>query len=576
MLEIGSLVYGKYKILNVVGQGGMSVVYMAVDEKANQTWAIKEVRKDGEVDYESVKQSLITEIDILKKLNHPNMPRIVDVFDAKDSFIIVMDYIQGNSLNKILREYGAQPQEYVIEWAKQLCDVLGYLHSRKPPIIYRDMKPSNIMLKPDGNVALIDFGTAREFKKMNLADTTCLGTIGYAAPEQFGGMGQTDARTDIYCLGITLYELITGCSPRNSPYEMKPFRQINPSLSNGLENIIQKCTQRNPDDRYQSAAELMYALEHYEEYDDKYRKKQKIKLSVFIITAVLAAAFFAGGVVLDDHSLQNESENNEFAVNELNDSTDTDDENNINVVSVVSVDSVDSVDTPDQPMNKEAYIRSIQSYKENDNVFTTKEEDDLNKLLDENKDTIISNPNDCSDICYEIGRLYWYYYSTDSENDDQYSGVIKSSEWFEKTIENASEVSEYLSLAKMYYNTSVLYKDIDVNTNYETDEGRFRELFHNLTQLIDLETKKYNNPEFEKLELLELVRSTIQKYAVNFKSDNVTYDEINLMISHIEFLASSTNEYSEKKDSILSSMDDTRKAVDSAYITDGGMVNYDN
>lgn len=291
MLEIGSLVDGKYKILNKVGQGGMSVVYLAMNEKANKQWAVKEVRKDGVRDFEVVKQGLVAEIDILKKLNHPNLPSIVDVIDTEESFIIIMDYIQGNSLNKALDEYGAQPQENVITWAKQLCDVLGYLHSRTPAIIYRDMKPANVMLKPDGNVTLIDFGTAREYKEKNLADTTCLGTVGYAAPEQFGGMGQTDARTDIYCLGATLYHLVTGKNPCEPPYEILPIRQVNPSLSSGLERIILKCTQRDPNDRYQSAAELMYALEHYEEIDDLYRKKQKKKLGAFLATAALTLAF---------------------------------------------------------------------------------------------------------------------------------------------------------------------------------------------------------------------------------------------------------------------------------------------
>ena len=122
MLEIGSLVDGKYKILNKVGQGGMSVVYMAINEKANKTWAVKEVRKDGVLNFESVKQGLVAETNILKKLSHPNLPSIIDVIDTEDSFIIIMDYVQGNSLNKALEEYGAQPQEYVIEWAKQLCD----------------------------------------------------------------------------------------------------------------------------------------------------------------------------------------------------------------------------------------------------------------------------------------------------------------------------------------------------------------------------------------------------------------------------------------------------------------------
>ncbi len=287
MLEIGSLVDGKYKILNKVGQGGMSVVYLAMNEKANKQWAVKEVRKDGVLDFESVKQGLVAETDILKKLDHPNLPSIIDVIDTQDSFLIIMDYIQGNALNKALEEYGAQPQEYVIEWAKQLCDVLGYLHSQNPPIIYRDMKPANIMLKPDGNVTLIDFGTAREYKEKNIADTTCLGTVGYAAPEQFGGMGQTLSRTDIYCLGATLYHLVTGMNPCEPPYEIRPIREINPSLSGGLERIIMKCTQRDPNDRYQSAAELMYALEHYEEEDITFKNKQRRKLRTFITTSVL-------------------------------------------------------------------------------------------------------------------------------------------------------------------------------------------------------------------------------------------------------------------------------------------------
>lgn len=165
MLKIGSLVDGKYRVLSEIGHGGMSVVYMAINEKANKTWAIKEVRKDGVKDFEVVRQGLIVETEMLKRLDHPNLPSIVDVIENEDTFLIVMDYIEGNPLSQALEEYGAQPQEFVIEWAKQLCDVLDYLHTRNPAIIYRDMKPANIMLKPDGNITLIDFGTAREFKE---------------------------------------------------------------------------------------------------------------------------------------------------------------------------------------------------------------------------------------------------------------------------------------------------------------------------------------------------------------------------------------------------------------------------
>lgn len=286
MLQIGSLVDGKYKVLRVVGKGGMSVVYQAVNEKANKIWAIKEVRKDGTQNFEVVKQNLIAETDMLKRFNHPNLPSIIDVIDTDDSFLIVMDYIEGNSLSKAIETSGAQSQEDVIEWAKQLCDVLGYLHSQNPPIIYRDMKPANVMLKPDGNISLIDFGTAREFKSSSVEDTTCLGTQGYAAPEQYGGHGQTDARTDIYCLGATMYHLITGHNPSTPPYEMYPIRQWNPMLSSGLEEIITKCTQRNPNDRYQSCAELLYALENYEQFDIENKKVQNLKWKTFLTSSI--------------------------------------------------------------------------------------------------------------------------------------------------------------------------------------------------------------------------------------------------------------------------------------------------
>lgn len=298
MLQVGSLVDNKYKVLSEIGHGGMSVVYLAINERANKTWAIKEVRKDGVVDFESVKQGLVVETDMLKRLNHPNLPSIIDVIDTEDSFLIIMDYIEGTSLSKLLKTSGAQPEDKVIKWAKQLCDVLGYLHRQNPPIIYRDMKPANVMLKPDGNITLIDFGTAREFKNRAMVeDTTCLGTRGYAAPEQFGGRGQTDARTDIYCLGATLYHLLTGHSPAEPPYEIKPISYWIPQYAgSGLEKLILKCTQQDPDSRYQNCAELMYALEHYREEDDRLLKKRKKQWRRFLIAAIIGLVGLLGAV----------------------------------------------------------------------------------------------------------------------------------------------------------------------------------------------------------------------------------------------------------------------------------------
>lgn len=309
LLPRGTVIGGKYEVLREIGQGGMSVVYLVMDTHLNKNWALKEVRRDLVQDFEVVKQGLVVETNMLKKLSHPFLPRIVDVIETEGVFYVVMDYIEGMTLKQVLDEYGAQPQDKVIEWAIDLCEVLNYLHTRKPEIIYRDMKPGNIMLKPEGGIVLFDFGIAREFKEKNVADTTCLGTIGYAAPEQFGGQGQTTERTDIYGLGATLYHLVTGMDPSAPPYEMVPIRQVNPGLSSGLEKIILKCTQRNPDDRYQSCAELMYALEHYNEMDVEYQKNQRNKLVAFLVPLVIGL-ISAGVAVFSYFGLQTQIRNN--------------------------------------------------------------------------------------------------------------------------------------------------------------------------------------------------------------------------------------------------------------------------
>lgn len=298
MTRVGTVLGGKYEILKKIGQGGMSIVYVAMDTRLNKQWAVKEIKKNPKQDTRMLLKGLQMEANILKMVDHPVLPRIVDIINYNGTVFVVMDYIEGRPLSEVLKLEGAQPQEKVIEWAKDLCSALDYLHSMNPPIIYRDMKPSNIMLKPDGKVKLIDFGTAKEFDVESLADTTALGTRGYAAPEQFGdargrGIHKTDARTDIYSLGATLYHIITGKNPSEPPYVIKPIRDWNPKLSSGLEKIINKCTMPNPEDRYQSCSELIYDLEHYEELDDAFKRSCLRKMRSFLVCAGLTVTFTA-------------------------------------------------------------------------------------------------------------------------------------------------------------------------------------------------------------------------------------------------------------------------------------------
>lgn len=478
MLEIGSIIDGKYKILNKVGQGGMSYVYLAMNEKANKQWAVKEVRKDGVIDFEAVKQGLVAEIDILKRLSHPHLPSIVDVIDTDDTFIIIMDYIEGKSLKDRLDEYGAQPQDKVIEWAKQLCDVLGYLHSRQPAIIYRDMKPANIMLKPDGTITLVDFGTAREFKGKNAADTACLGTAGYAAPEQFGKMGrESDPRTDIYGLGATLYHLVTGMNPCEPPYTIKPIRQINPGLSGGFEKIILKCTERNPDDRYQSAAELMYALEHYDEIDDLFRRKQKKKLWAFLIPAVLTFVF-AGVAIWGYHAAENKKKDNYDYI--------------VSTAKNVS-DYYEAIVT--DPTRSEAYLETESNmgfikFLTSDGSLTAEDNGYLSKLrggLDDingrgYSSTVSamdllkeSDPKAYREVCYRIGEAYLFYYDVGVEK-DKYAAAAA---WFQYSVEDYPIAKMYCDISKCLQNIADYSKGqqiANMSAEYGTLWNQIKEL----------------------------------------------------------------------------------------------------
>ena len=558
MLEIGSLVDGKYKILNKVGQGGMSVVYLAMNEKANKQWAVKEVRKDGVLDFEAVKQGLVAETDILKRLSHPNLPSIIDVIDTDESFIIIMDYIQGNSLNKALEEYGAQPQDKVIEWAKQLCNVLGYLHTRTPPIIYRDMKPANIMLKPDGNVTLIDFGTAREYKEKNLADTTCLGTVGYAAPEQFGGMGQTDARTDIYCLGATLYHLVTGMNPCEPPYEIKPIREINPNLSGGLERIILKCTQRDPNDRYQSAAELMYALEHYEEIDDIYRKKQKKKLVGFLIPAILTLVFT--GVAIWGYSSREAELSANYDYQIAVAAQQEDDELAINQY-------LDAIATA--PTRVEAYQAMINRLLKDDEL-TVEENKRLNQLkigVDQENNKGFKNTVDVlgalerensdgyQDVCNEIGEAYLYYYNVGVEK-DKYEAA---SSWFQRAQDKYPAAKLYCDIADCMESISKYESSGQVAKQAEEFQklwGKIKELceearnygdddkmhiWREIVEMIDNNPKAFRQVVGEEpLDLLEEIKTGSEAVTNTFLQEKVES-----LRGYIESVVNKLNEYKE-------------------------------
>lgn len=260
---LGTVVGGKYSVIKLIGRGGFYSTYIVQDIKSNKRWAMKLCDKTNRNYSPAIRENILQEPHIMMKLNHPAIPKVVDIGENDESIFIVREYIEGVTLESVVRECGAQPADKVIKWSKELCDMLSYLHNLKPPHIYRDMKPANLILMPDNHLKVVDFGIVRIYDLMKNRDTCWLGTKGYAAPEQYGGCQQTDARTDIFGLGMTMHHLVTGVDPKQPPYETKPICQINPDLPKGLEYIISKCIQPNPDDRYQNCDELMDDLNNY-------------------------------------------------------------------------------------------------------------------------------------------------------------------------------------------------------------------------------------------------------------------------------------------------------------------------
>ncbi len=559
MLEIGSLLDGKYRILDEVGHGGMSVVYMARNEKANKTWAVKVVRKDGKMDFNTVRAGLVAEIETLKNLNHPNLPSIVDVIEDDESFIIVMDFIEGNSLDKVLEENGAQPEEFVVEWAMQLCDVFGYLHSRTPPIIYRDMKPANIMLKPDGNVTVIDFGTAKAYD-IDLGQTTGIGTVGYAAPEQYrgSGYGRTDARTDIYCLGMTLYHLLTGIDPCKNIIADKSIRAINPSLSVGLDMIVQKCIQEHPDARYQSCAELMYDLEHYKDLEPVIRRRQKRKLGFFVTALALAVVFAGAGLFLNIAAKNKASATYESMINEADGTSDYGEQVKL---------YEEAIAIPNQQTKKDAYLKLLAAY-DRDNIFNNSEVEQLERIMAANRDSLQKeNAEGYAEICFEVGSLYWYsYYDT-----NQLTRAQNSVYWFEQAYENSADTYENKGTAKAYASIGSFYRDIQSKVDKGKDKGMYKTLYDDLRDVMTSIAANSSQPDKTRLDVVSLACSAVRQYATGFKKDSVTKEQLDAILTDVEKCVSeisdSTTLIEQMKKTINELLPDAKQTVELAFGT---------
>ncbi len=267
LLSPGIVLRERYKILKLIGQGGMGAVYQAEDLRlAGRLCAIKEVLPLGvmyDEELEAYREQFFQEASILARLDHPNLPKVSDYFSLNGREYLVMDYVEGQDLREIINEARRRgeflPEEQILDWMDQLCDTLAYLHTRVPPVIHRDIKPSNIKLTPSGRIKLVDFGLVKILSTDDNRTVTVVqgrGTVQYTPLEQYGGdTGHTDVRSDIYALGATCYHLATLQPPVDARQRflrpgILPYpRTINPDLSPAVERAILAAMAMHPDDR---------------------------------------------------------------------------------------------------------------------------------------------------------------------------------------------------------------------------------------------------------------------------------------------------------------------------------------
>jgi serine/threonine protein kinase len=266
MAVIGSTLQGRYKILMPLSKGGMGAIYLVRDKQSDAHLALKENRSLTAADRRQFKR----EAKILQSIEHPHIPKFTDYFeDDHDGQFLVMEYVEGTDLDELVRRRRQPfPEDKVLAWADQLLDALQHLHSQKPPIIHRDVKPANLKLTPEGQIKLVDFGISKVYHPEQSTASGAQGFTPHFAPrEQYQRKERTDARTDVYSVGATLYYLLTRKLPPSAPDRMidrvslVAVRKHNPAVSVNTERVLLKAMELTSSDRYPSARAMRKALQ---------------------------------------------------------------------------------------------------------------------------------------------------------------------------------------------------------------------------------------------------------------------------------------------------------------------------
>lgn len=528
MLNPGFILNERYKIKEIIGKGGLSVVYRAIDLEANgAVRAVKEISKKRKSIINSAKQ----ESQLIKEFYEHDannfFPNIIQSIEDNDSLYIVMDYIDGIAMNTLLRT-GAFSKKQIIDYGKDICSVINFLHSYGK--IYSDMKPDNIMVinkktvssdlektQKKSTLKLIDFGAVVQTE----SGTPLQYTPEYAAPEQFREE-KLDIRTDIFNIGATLFHMATGKKPLpvfddervfRSSSERFIFKGNDTKISSFMKKIILKCVDDNPLKRYSNCKEL---------YSDLVKADKLVYIKLTAVSAAITVAAAVMCAVSYNNFNQSAQQTYHEYIEAFSNSSDY--QKKINYIKkAVSI----------QPENPDAYLDLI-SYMTQDSVLTEKESDDLTTILSAENEKKLKNSGEYETITCNIGKAYWYYYNKNSSelldiNSDTNAPARAqtSSKWFGKSLTDNFHEKDPIQyeLAEVYTDIGDFHSKIKQKVLEANDAPMYPTYWQNLNKLLDIIARDKNDTEIVLLETYRFALRSDMIYAYKFASGNTAMQQ---------------------------------------------------
>ena len=507
MIEKGELI-GRYRVEEEVGSGGMSRVYKVKDMRVGTFLAMKEIIiKD-----ESFLSAGYAEVSVLKNVNHPALPRIVDIIRSENSYCVVMDFIDGINLEEYVKEHGGFCESEVIRIAAAILDCLIFLHARK--ILYRDLKPSNIMITKNGEIKLIDFGISFSFDEKNTTDTRA--SKCFAPPEQLLGK-EAGVSGDIYSLGATLKYIL-----KDEP-------------SPGMICFLNKCLKNDPNERYKSATAALKALNRIKSVNEKEVKRLNRILSknifFFMMFLLSLTGVFLCGMVRKTKAEYEEIVN--AACESVN--ADVRKENLIKLVEM-------------EP-KAEWYIRFFYELK-NDYVFDDLEAKEVEEMLERDEGKL--KVEEYKEVSEELGRLYLFYYK---DLKDENANYLRAAYWFDKAEEDEGARDVYSRIGHFL-------SEIPSMILEGKDGGMYEKYYSDLSEILNDVSQKES---VVKAEVYSLYADSILLYGADFYREGISIEEMRKNLDVVEKVLCEENggrEFEKEKERILKRVEEAKEELD--------------